>query len=255
MSEAPTSAGDDPTVTHDALLRGRVVLVQPRDGYRANVDSLWLAAFARGKKVARAAIDLGAGSGAVGLAALAMGVAERVSMVDVDPEAIARARASCIASGLDARAECAAADLTAPLDASLRGRFDLALANPPYAELPDARPSPNQARARARTAPAGTLRGFLRAARQALGGGGRLCVVYPARAVEALFEELAGVGLEPKRLRFVHPLPDAAARVVLVEAKPARPGGLRIEPPLIAMEAPGRWSDEARAIVDGELCP
>jgi tRNA1(Val) A37 N6-methylase TrmN6 len=64
---------------------------------------------------------------------------------------------------------------------------------------------------------------------------------------------LARAGLEPKRLRMIHPLPDAPARAGLVEAKPARPGGLRVESPFYAMRAPGEWSAEARRIMEGTL--
>ena len=49
----------------------------------------------------------------------------------------------------------------------------------------------------------------------------------------------------------VHPLQDGPARVVLVEAKPGRPGGLRVEPPLTVMRVPGEWTAEARRIVEG----
>src|ERR1700755_3527681 len=59
--------------TEDALLGGRVRLLQPRQGYRVAVDAVLLAAAvhpAAGERV----LDLGAGVGAVGLC-----LAKRVS--------------------------------------------------------------------------------------------------------------------------------------------------------------------------------
>src|SRR5262249_14264343 len=66
----------DDKVTKDALFRGRLTLWQPAKGagYRANVDAILLAAFAGAGKV-RAAVDLGAGAGAVGLTLLFLGAA------------------------------------------------------------------------------------------------------------------------------------------------------------------------------------
>src|SRR5258708_18429344 len=82
--------------TQDALFGGSVVLFQPPRGagYRTNVDALLLAAFASaplpvprsstpvsrapGPRPASVAFDLGAGVGAVGLALLRFGAAERV---------------------------------------------------------------------------------------------------------------------------------------------------------------------------------
>ena len=131
-------------------------------------------------------------------------------------------------------------------------RFDLVVANPPWAAR-EARPSPIAARAIARTGDGATLPGFVRAARAALGAAGRACFVYPAADLPELLAHLRKSGLEPKRLRMIHPLPGAPARAALVEAKPARPGGLRVEAPFVAMNQPGVWTAEAARILEGNL--
>lgn len=234
--------------TRDALLRGRLVLEQPASGYRTNVDALWLAAFASRAKRATACLDLGAGVGAVGLAMLTVDAVEQVTLAEIDPLLSALAEKNSAPFGL--RAATRVLDLREPLEDALRHRFDLVVSNPPWAARPT-RPSPDPRKARARTADPDTLIGFVRAARAALGAAGRACFVYPANELPHLLSALRKVGLEPKRLRLVHPLPDAPARAALVEAKPARPGGLRVESAFIAMHAPGEWSDEAAAILDG----
>ncbi len=237
--------GSADPVTHDAFFRGRLVLAQRRRGYRTNVDALWLAAFAAGRKPARV-LDLGSGVGIVGLALYVNGHAREVAAVDVDDEVLALARDNGARAGLGV--ETVLADLRSALPRALWSRFDLVVANPPYDTTA---PSPDAARARARTGDRETLTGFVRAARAALSAESRACFVYPVRELARLLGSLRAVGLEPKRLRLVHPLPDEPASVALVEAKPARPGGLRVEPPLVAMTAPGVWSAEARSILDG----
>ncbi len=234
--------------TRDALLRGRLLLEQPASGYRTNVDALWLAAFATTSKQARACVDLGAGVGAVGLSLLCVNAAERVALAEIDPELVAIAGRNGAPYG--PRVETHAVDLREPLPVGLRHRFDLVVSNPPWAARPT-RASPDPRKARARTADPDTLIGFVRAARAALGSAGRVCFVYPANELPHLLSSLRSVGLEPKRLRLVHPLPDAPARAALIEAKPARPGGLRVESAFIAMNAPGEWSDEAASILAG----
>ena len=67
-------------VTEDALFEGRIRFFQPAsgNGYRANVDALLLGAVrGRGDRMARRAVDLGAGAGAVGLTLLYLGIAEQ----------------------------------------------------------------------------------------------------------------------------------------------------------------------------------
>lgn len=236
--------------TRDTLLRGRLVLEQPKAAYRTNVDALWLAAFAASGKHARACIDLGAGVGAVGLSLLCVDAVDRVALTDIEPSLVALAEKN--GEPWAGRVDTHLVDLRAPLPVPLRHRFDLVVSNPPWAARPT-RPSPNPRKALARTADPDTIVGFVRAARAALGAAGRACFVYPANELPHLMATLRAVGLEPKRLRLVHPLVDAPARAALVEAKPARPGGLRVEPPFVAMDAPGVWTAEASAILDGEF--
>lgn len=224
-------------------------LAQLRDGYRTNVDALWLAAFAARSKPARACLDLGAGVGPVGLSLVVSERAARATLVDVLDEAVALARENADAAGVAARVSAEVVDLRRPLPNHLQHQFDLVVANPPWA--PSSRPSPRVSRATARNGDTATLPGFVRAARAALGAAGRVCFVYPANELANLLMALSKIGLEPKRLRMIHPLPDAPARAALVEAKPGRAGGLRVETPLIAMRAPGAWTEEAAKIIDG----
>lgn len=242
---------DPQEVTRDALFSGRLPLAQLRSGYRTNVDALWLAAFAARERPARACVDLGSGVGAVGLALVVSGRASRATLIDIARDAIDLASDNAHAAGMSDRIAAEVLDLRQPLPAEQMHKFDLVVANPPWS--PGSRPSPRAHRATARTGDDATLPGFVRAARAALGAAGRACFVYPANQLAVLLAELSKVGLEPKRLRLIHPLPDAPARAVLVEAKPGRPGGLRVESPFVAMRVPGEWTIEAARILAGEL--
>ena len=93
---------------------------------------------------------------------------------------------------------------------------------------------PAQARARG-----GNLSTFIEAARQLTGRRARACFVYPAQELGVLLAGLAAEGLHAKRMRFVHGTPGAPARVVLVEARAGRPGGLCVMPPLVERGARG----------------
>ena len=73
----------------------------------------------------------------------------------------------------------------------------------------------------------------MKAARLLLARRGRACFVYPAPSLTTLLEALRGAGLEPKRMRLVHAKAKLPARIALVEAQPAKEGGLVVEPPLV----------------------
>ena len=230
--------------TRDAIFGGRVALRQPARarGYRVNVDAVLLAAFAKRGRRARAAWDLGAGVGAVGLGLLHLGAAEHVTFVEIDPALGALAQGNLEANGWSDRGRVVVADVAR---AGAAGSADLVVCNPPYV-APGRGRAPSPARARAR---AGPLDAFLDAARRLAGRRARVCFVYPANESTTLLESLRRRGLEPKRLRAVHGRPSDQARVVLVECAAGRPGGLAIEPPLVETEPSGRPSDEIATLV------
>jgi len=84
----------------------------------------------------------------------------------------------------------------------------------------------------------------MRSAAQALGRRGRACFIYPAHALLDVTELARAVGLEPKRLRFVHGKADRPARVALVELAFAKAGGLAVETPLVETGSDGRPTHE-----------
>lgn len=67
----------------------------------------------------------------------------------------------------------------------------------------------------------------------------------PRRLIE-IIQTMKQYGLEPKRMKFVHPYVDREANMVLIEA--VRGGGalLKVEPPVIVFNAQGEYSEEIR---------
>ncbi|MFO7180535.1 MAG: methyltransferase [Pseudomonadota bacterium] len=234
-------------ITWDAVARGAVRFAQPEHGYRVNVDSLVLAAFAARGRRAALAVDLGAGVGVVGLLLHHGGACQSLALVERDPALAVLARENLAASNVPGSVY--EADLEQGLPRALEQRADLVVGNPPFFDPRGHRPPSDPGRRAARQ---GALVPFVRAAARALSGDkARAAFVYPARALTELFQAVAGVGLVPKRLRLVHSFADRPARIALVEFRRARPGGLVVEPPLVEWEAPGRRTPELTALTAG----
>jgi tRNA1Val (adenine37-N6)-methyltransferase len=234
-------------ITTDGLFSGALLLDQPARGYRVNVDALLLAAFAAGRSAAFC-VDLGAGVGAVALSLHQLGRVRRVALVEVDRTLARLAERNLERAGASGGVHVA--DLELGLPAELKQRADLVVCNPPFFDPRASRPAHEPARRRARF---GSLAPFMRAAAAALRGTrGRAAFVYPAGNLSALFTEARSAGLEPKRLRMVHPTSAGPARAALVELRRARPGGLLVEPPLVEWSAPGRRTAELRRLLGAE---
>lgn len=207
-------------------------LRQPERGYRYSVDALLLADFAASRR-ARACLDLGTGSGVIAIRLLERGSVARALGIERDPELAACARHNALALGLGDRLEILEDDLRRARSRLGAGSFDLVVANPPFFSAGTGRPSPRPGRAAARHEGETTLADFAATARHALARAGRFCLILPAPRLFELASTLRPAGLEPKRLRLVHPAAGQPAKLVLCEARAAKPGGLVVEPPLV----------------------
>ncbi|MBK8998159.1 MAG: methyltransferase [Myxococcales bacterium] len=236
--------GEDTTA--DALFGGSLSVVQPRTGYRFNVDSLWLAAFAGRGQGVRQVLDLGAGVGVVTLCLHHLGGVSRAVLVERDARLAELCERNLERAGLAARVLCA--DLGRGLPKAAREGAELVVANPPYFEPGERRP----ARADREPSRAGALAPFVRAAALALGPSrSRAAFVYPARSLGRLLALCERSGLVPKRLRFVHAFAADPARVALVELRRAKPGGLVVEPPVVEWQGAGVPSPELARLSAG----
>ncbi|MFI5353391.1 MAG: tRNA1(Val) (adenine(37)-N6)-methyltransferase [Candidatus Binatales bacterium] len=234
--------------TLDSILGGRLRILQPRDGYRFSVDAILLGRFARARRRDRV-LELGAGCGVVSMMLAALYGAREVVALEIQP-----AMAALIArnAGLNALAQISAvcADLREPTIASL-GSFDLVVANPPYRARHTGRESPNPGRRIARGSAEGSLADFIGAAARYARFGATIAIVFAASRSAELIALMRAHGLEPKRIRFVHPRLGLPASTILVAA--SKGGGIevKIEPPLAMYSEPGVYSAEAREWLEG----
>ena len=65
----------------------------------------------------------------------------------------------------------------------------------------------------------------------------------PFRLAEIL-SKMISVGIEPKRMRLVHPYIDKEPNMVLIEGMRGANSRMTIESPLIVYKAPGEYTDE-----------
>ena len=144
---------------------------------------------------------------------------------------------------------------------SLRA-FILVTVNPPYMIGGHGLTGENEALTAARHEILCSLEDVCGAAAYALRPQGRLCMVHRPFRLADIFRNLNAYGLEPKRMRLVHPMEGREPNMVLVEAvrggrepnmvlveavRGGRPR-LTVEKPLVIYERPGVYTEEVRAL-------
>jgi tRNA1(Val) A37 N6-methylase TrmN6 len=234
----------------NAVLGGRVRLLQARRGYRAGMDAALLAAAcdaAPGARVLEAGCGVG---GALIPAAVRRPDASFVGL-ERDAEAAALARRNIALNGLGGRATVVDGDVARPFRELGLAPFDAAIANPPFFDDPTAlrAPAPEKAGAWMADEGLGAWAGFLL---KAVREGGSISLIHRA---DRLADILAL--LTPKagsfQVRPIHPFADAPAKRVLVRAIKTGKAPLRLLPPLILHDRTGaKHTLQADAILRGE---
>lgn len=191
---------------------------QPRNGFRAGLDSVLLGASV--PEGTKNLLDLGSGIGAAALVALALGRAERAVLAERDAGALALARDNIAGNGFADRAEAIAVDVTAGANqrraAGLaENGYEMVIANPPFFATGRGTPAPKADRADARHMVASDLDLWLRCAASCARAGGKAIVIYPAEGLADLLAAFAkrfgAVTILP-----LAPRPGAVATRVLV---------------------------------------
>jgi tRNA1(Val) A37 N6-methylase TrmN6 len=252
MSDEKQSGPIPPDVTDDAVLGGRLRLLQPRRGHRFGHDAILLAAATRARSGDRIA-DLGAGVGTAGLAVAARVPGVQVKLVEISAGLATLAALNAARNQLVDRVNAAALDVGASAaDFAAAGlpvaSCDAVLMNPPFNDPARHKPSPDRRRRAAHDLPSASLAPWIDAAARLLRRGGALTVIFRAEGLMDLLGALAGrfgaIAVLP-----VHGKPGGHAIRIIVGAVKSSGAPLAILPGLVLAAEDGKPTDAAEAIL------
>lgn len=224
---------------------------QNKEGYRFSVDAVLLASFVNVRH-ARRIIDLGAGSGIIGLLLARRYHLASSVLVEFQESLFTLARRNIGLNGLEDRVEALQADIRDLRGGDWSQGFDLVVSNPPFRCPSTGRISVGEERAVARHEIALRLADLAATASRLLKDKGRFFMIYhPGRLLE-VFDTLRANRLEPKRIRFVHNSIGAESKIVLIEAAKDGRQGLKIEGPLYVYDEGGGYTHEVQRMYEGE---
>jgi tRNA1(Val) A37 N6-methylase TrmN6 len=241
-----------PTTTLDDFLGGRLAVSQPKAGYRAGSDAVWLQA-AVPVHMGDHVLDAGAGVGVAGLCLLARFPQINVTAVDIDEAACTLAEANAARNRFAGQFRAMTADLTAPAEALfakglVREGYDQVMANPPFYPEGTVRPAPDRARAAAHIMRGGALEPWIRFLATFTAPKGRVTLIHTPQVLSDLLPLLdrrfGSVTLFPLFPKECEP----ALRVILQARKGSR-AGLRLVPGLVLHEPDGRYTAKAEAVL------
>lgn len=248
------AAASSAAVTDDAFLGGALRMLQPKEGYRAGIDAVLLAAAAPVRATRKERVlDVGAGVGVVGLAVAHRAPRACVTLVEREPLLAELARNNVARNALEARVRVVEADVSRRLDelAELRPEaesFDHVLANPPYNPLGAGTVSAEALRAAANAMPAGNLARWARFMAAMARPGGSATMIHRADAVSEILQAFAG--RFGRLLVFpLFPREGTSATRVLVQGIKGSNAPVELRPGLVLHGPGNRFRPEVEAIL------
>ncbi|MBU6475140.1 MAG: methyltransferase domain-containing protein [Alphaproteobacteria bacterium] len=240
----------DINIIETTLLRGRVQLLQPKQGFHASIDSVFLAAAVAVKDRAQV-LDVGCGVGSAGFCVMARNKTISLTGIDVQPELVDLAHQNAALNGFEDRCRFFQGDIRSEKHIE-DNSFNNVLMNPPYLEGGAHTPSPEKIKATSHGegASGARLADWVKYAHKKLRQGGHLTMIHRADRLDDVIMEL-----EKKRWfgsLVVFPLLSHAgedAKRVIIQARKERYAPFILRCGMVVHKAGGKYAAEAEAVL------
>ena len=226
----------------DDLQNGYYVIQDP-DKFCFGMDAVLLSGFAKVKK-GETALDLGTGTGIIPILLKTKTNGKHFTGLEIQKECADMAGRSVRYNHLEDDVEIVQGDIKEAADIFGAASFDVVTSNPPYMIGQHGLKNPSETKAIARHEILCPFADITAAAKKLLKNKGKLFLVHRTFRLSEILCQLSKDGLEPKRIRFVHPYIDKEPNIFLLEAVKGGKSRMTVEPPLIVYQKEGKYTEE-----------
>lgn len=234
----------------DELQCGNLKIIQNKQGFCFGIDSVILTEFADKIKTTDNVLDLGTGTGILGLLVYGKRKPNSIVGVEIQEEVADMAKRSVELNKLEKNIKIINEDINKIIDKNLieKNYFDIVITNPPYKEINTGLINDNEKKLISRHEIKASLEDFIKVAAAALKDKGILYMVHrPERLVDIIYL-LRKYKVEPKEIRFVCPNIDKASNLVLIKCVKGGNKFLKINKVLYIYNKDGEYSEEIKKI-------
>lgn len=218
-------------------------IIQNPGRFCFGMDAVLLSNFARVKK-GENVLDLGTGTGIIPILLTAKTEGKSFVGLEIQEESADMARRSVAHNHLEAKVEIVTGDIKEAADVFGLASFDVITTNPPYMIGQHGIANASDTKAIARHEVLCTLEDILRESARVLKPRGRFYMVHRPFRLAEIFSKMVKYGIEPKRMRMVHPYVDKEPNMVLIEGVRGGNPRMTVERPLIVYKETDIYSDE-----------
>lgn len=219
-------------------------IIQNAKGFCFGIDSVLLANFAKDIKRGSKVVDLGTGTGILGILLCAKTELNTVLGVEVQEEVADMAKRSIILNNLEKRFTIINTDIKRLKTKVKLNNYDVVITNPPYKKMNTGKINESEKKYISKHETTANLSDFIKTSYSLLKDNGILYMVHRAERLTDIMYELRVNKIEPKLIRFVYSNEIEDSKLVLIKAvKNAKPF-LKIEKPLYIYDKKGNYTEE-----------
>lgn len=228
--------------TLDDLQNG-YFLIQKKDSFRFGVDAVLISDFADIKSNDKI-VEFGSGTGIIPILLCAKKSFLHIDAIEIQDEMANMAIRSIELNKMQQKITVQNIDIKESPQILGKSVYDVVITNPPYVKKDGGIINPDLKKAIARFEIMCTLEDIVKNANDLLRVGGKLFMVHRADRLVDIIYTMRAYGIEPKRIRFVHPAINKRPHLILIEgAKGGRPE-LKFLDPLYIYDDKGSYTDE-----------
>lgn len=244
---AEAAEAAQPSFTEDYLLNRRVLIRQPRDGYRAGIDPVLLAATVPAQ-AGETVLDIGCGVGGATLC-LATRVPEcRVAGLEIHQDTVRMGNDNVELNGLAGRVSLVQGSLLRPPPRIAPGSYHHVMTNPPFFDARHHTAPTDPVRALAHLEDEVSLENWIQACLLMLKPKGSLSMIHRAERFDDILACLRGKAGDV-RLFPLWPKPGRPAKLILVRARKQVNTPMRILAGLTIHRENGQYTPAAESIL------
>lgn len=237
----------------DDLELNNLKIIQNNNGFCFGIDSVLLSDFAKDIRNNSKVIDLGTGTGILGILLCAKTNLDKIYGIEIQKEVSEMAKRSIILNNLEDKFEIINDNIKNLNKYFEDNTFDAIVSNPPYKKDNTGIKNESEQKLISRHEITASLEDFVSISSIMLKNNGSLYIVHRPERLSDLLYLLRKYHLEPKRLRMVQSYNDSNPKLVLVKATKNAKSFLNIEKPLIVYHHDGTYTDEIFKIYNKEI--
>ena len=234
----------------DDLQYKNLKIIQEKNGFCFGIDSVILADFAKNIKKDSEVVDLGTGTGILGILLCGKTKLKKVTGIEIQPEVANMAERSIKLNSLENKFKIINEDIKEIINKKYlnKNSIDVIITNPPYKEIGKGVINENEKKLISRHEIKATLEDFIKISAQLLKSKGEIYMVHkPERLVDIIYL-MRENKLEVKELKFIYSSEGNESNLVLIKAIKGGNKFLKILEPLFIYEKNGKYSEKINRI-------